>query len=204
LKGGCDGAEHLRQSGILRRYSALSRSIEGLDAATEWPALRALLPELRGRRVLDLGCGFGWFSRWAREQGAARVLGIDLSERMLTRARATTSDTAITYIREDLERVELPEAAFDLAYSSLALHYLEDLAGLLAKVYRALVPGGRFVFSVEHCGPALRSGMSRIGGRPMSRSRPSRPWPRSASGRSSCLSPRNARLPLRQRAPNEG
>ena len=131
-------------------YSRLSRSIEGLDGAAEWPALRALLPELRGRRVLDLGCGFGWFCRWAREQGAAQVLGVDLSERMLARARATTPDAAITYLREDLERVELPAAAFDLAYSSLALHYLEDLAGLLAKVYRALVPGGRFIFSVEH------------------------------------------------------
>ena len=52
-------------------YSRLPRSVEGLDGAPEWPALRAMLPELRGRRVLDLGCGFGWFCRWAREQGAA-------------------------------------------------------------------------------------------------------------------------------------
>ena len=56
-------------------------------APPEWPALRAMLPDLRGKRVVDLGCGFGWFCRWAREQGAARVLGLDVSEKMLARAR---------------------------------------------------------------------------------------------------------------------
>jgi SAM-dependent methyltransferase len=131
-------------------YSRLGRSVEGLEGAAEWPALRALLPDLRGVRVVDLGCGFGWFCRWAREQGAAAVLGIDVSENMLARAREATADEAITYLGADLERVELPEGAFELAYSSLALHYIEDLPRLLAEVHRALVPGGCFVFSAEH------------------------------------------------------
>ena len=131
-------------------YSRLGRSVEGLEGAPEWPALSALLPELRGRKAVDLGCGFGWFCRWAREQGAAGVLGIDVSENMLVRARADTADAAITYLRADMERVELPEAAFDVAYSSLALHYIENLERLLANVHRALVPGGYLVFSAEH------------------------------------------------------
>ena len=59
---------------FFERYSRLDRSVEGLAGAPEWPALRALLPDLRGLRVVDLGCGFGWFCRWAREQGAARVI----------------------------------------------------------------------------------------------------------------------------------
>lgn len=131
-------------------YSQRGRAAGGLSSASEWPATRALLPDLRGLRVLDLGCGFGWFCRWAREQGAAQVLGIDLSENMLARAKALTTDAAITYARVDMERVELPSASLDLACSSLALHYVEDLGGLLAKVYDALVPGGSLVFSVEH------------------------------------------------------
>ena len=45
---------------------------------------------------------------------------------------------------------ELPQAAFDLAYSSLAFHYIEDQRGLISQVHRALVAGGRLVFSVEH------------------------------------------------------
>lgn len=135
---------------FFRGYSQLERSVEGLAGAAEWPALRALLPDPKGLAVVDLGCGFGWFCRWVREQGAARVLGVDLSENMLARARTMTSDPAIAYARADLERLDLPGAAFDLAYSSLALHYVEDLAGLLATVHRALVPGARLVFSVEH------------------------------------------------------
>ena len=131
-------------------YSGLRRSVEGLEGAPEWPALRALLPDLKGRSVVDLGCGFGWFCRWARQQGAARVLGIDVSEKMLARARATDPDDAITYARVDMEVLALPAASFDLAYSSLALHYIVGLDRLVATVHRALVPGGRFVFSAEH------------------------------------------------------
>jgi ubiquinone/menaquinone biosynthesis C-methylase UbiE len=131
-------------------YCKLERSIHGLDGAPEWPALRALLPDLHGLNVLDLGCGFGWFCRWVREQGASRVLGIDVSEKMLARARATTRDPAITYTKADMEHLELPAASFDLAYSSLALHYVKNLNGLMAGVYRSLVAGGRLVFSVEH------------------------------------------------------
>jgi SAM-dependent methyltransferase len=131
-------------------YSRLGRSVEGLDGAAEWPAVRALLPDLSGLRVVDLGCGFGWFCRWAREQGATEVLGVDVSEKMLARARDATIDPAITYVRADLGSLDLPETGFDLAYSSLALHYIDDLAGLFGKVYRTLVAGGHFVFSVEH------------------------------------------------------
>jgi SAM-dependent methyltransferase len=131
-------------------YSRLGRSLAGLDGAAEWPALRTLLPDMRGLSVVDLGCGYGWFCRWARAQGAARVLGLDLSERMLARARADTSDAAIAYVRGDLERLGLAAAAVDLAYSSLSLHYVANLAQLLANVHAALVPGGRLVFSAEH------------------------------------------------------
>src|SRR6266542_7116134 len=88
-------------------YSRLPRSVEGLDGAPEWPALRALLPDLRGLDVLDLGCGFGWFCRWGRQQGAAHVVGIDVSERMLARGRTTTQDPAITYTRADMEHLAL-------------------------------------------------------------------------------------------------
>jgi SAM-dependent methyltransferase len=131
-------------------YSRLKRSVEGLDGAPEWPTLRSLLPELHGRRVLDLGCGFGWFCRWARQQGAAHVLGVDVSERMLTRARADTSEPAIRYLRADMEDIELSGGSFDLAYSSLALHYVVNLDRLAREVHGSLVPGGSLVFSAEH------------------------------------------------------
>jgi SAM-dependent methyltransferase len=136
--------------GFFRRYSRLPRSLDGLDGAPEWPALRAWLPPLEGLKILDLGCGFGWFCRWAREQGGAAVLGIDVSEKMLARAIELTRDPAIAYTRADMERLELPPDSFDLVYSSLALHYVEELDRLMAVVHRSLAPGGSLVFSVEH------------------------------------------------------
>jgi SAM-dependent methyltransferase len=132
-------------------YARLDRSVHGLDGAPEWPTLRAMLPAPAGLRVVDLGCGYGWACRWAAEEGAASVLGLDLSEQMLARARTDTPQgMRITYRRADLDHVELDAGAFDVAYSSLALHYLTDLPRLLGVVHAALVPGASFVFSVEH------------------------------------------------------
>jgi SAM-dependent methyltransferase len=137
-------------SDFFREYSRMDRSLHGLAGAPEWRSLQSMLPDLQGARVLDLGCGFGWFSRWARAQGAQSVLGLDVSENMLMRAIEMTSDDAVVYRRLDLEQIELPEAAFDLVFSSLVLHYVENLNRVFESVHRALVPGGWFVFSTEH------------------------------------------------------
>jgi SAM-dependent methyltransferase len=131
-------------------YARLPRQVHGLDGAPEWPAIRTMLPEIAGKRVVDLGCNFGWASRWMRDQGAVSVLGIDLSNNMISRARADTNDSAVEYRIADLETLELPEAAFDLAYSALAFHYIKDFARLVRTVHRALTPGADFVFTVEH------------------------------------------------------
>lgn len=138
------------QAEFFSGYSTLPRSVHGQDAAPEWPAARALLPDVTGRRVVDLGCGFGWFARWARLHGAAHVLGLDLSQNMLARARADTDDPAIDYRISDLDNLDLPTSAFHLAYSSLAFHYVADFGRLARTVHRALVPGTQLVFSIEH------------------------------------------------------
>lgn len=131
-------------------YSQFRRSREGLAGAPEWPALRSMLPSLKGLRVLDLGCGFGAFARWAREVGADSVLGVDLSEKMLDRARAHTQDPGVIYCQASIENLALPDASFDLVYSSLVLHYLEDFGAVCMILRKLLVPGGHLVFSVEH------------------------------------------------------
>lgn len=136
--------------GFFAGYSRLPRQMLGLAGAPEWPAVRGLIPDLAGRRVVDLGCGFGWASRWMREQGAVSVLGIDLSENMLARARSDTADAAIRYQRADLETLELPVATFDFAFSALTLHYVRDLARLVEMIHAALTPGAGFVFTIEH------------------------------------------------------
>jgi 2-polyprenyl-3-methyl-5-hydroxy-6-metoxy-1,4-benzoquinol methylase len=131
-------------------YSDFPRSRDGLAATSEWPALRALMPSMAGKRVIDLGCGFGQLSRWAAEEGAVSVRGYDLSERMLARAVAETRDPAVSYERADLETLVLPPRSADVVVSSMALHYLEDFDRMARTIHAALEPGGDFVFSVEH------------------------------------------------------
>lgn len=97
-----------------------------------------MLPDLTGKSVVDLGCGYGWFCRAARELGAADVTGFDISEKMLARAAELTADPQIHYQRSDLESLKLNENSLDLVYSSLALHYLPELDTLFARVQRAL------------------------------------------------------------------
>jgi SAM-dependent methyltransferase len=131
-------------------YSAMPRSVGGLDEAGEWPAFRAMLPDLRGKRVLDLGCGFGWHCRYARQHGARSVVGIDLSEKMLARAAAATDDPAIEYRRGAIEDIAFENGAFDVVISSLALHYVERFDLACRRIGDCLVPGGDLVLSVEH------------------------------------------------------
>lgn len=131
-------------------YSQLPRQVCGLDGAPEWPAIQTMLPDLTGKRVADLGCGFGWASRWMREQGAASVLGFDLSRNMIARAKADTADPAVEYRIEDIETLDLPEGGFELIYSSLTFHYVEDFGRLARMIHKALTPAGDLVFTIEH------------------------------------------------------
>jgi SAM-dependent methyltransferase len=149
-------------------YAELRRNESGLNAVLEQPALRRLLPPLRDLRVLDLGTGFGTFARWAREQGARRVVGVDVSTRMLAEARRLTADPAIEYVESAIETYAPERGAFDLVTSSLALHYVADYPAVVARVREALAPGGRFVFSVEH---------------PMVTARAAQDWVRDEAGR---------------------
>ena len=131
-------------------YSQLPRQVHGLDGAPEWPLIQSMLPDLANKNIIDLGCGFGWASRWMRTNGAASVLGLDLSEKMINRARELTNDPAIEYDIADLETINLPVAAYDLAYSALTFHYLRDFDRLARMVHMALKPNSDFVFIVEH------------------------------------------------------
>jgi ubiquinone/menaquinone biosynthesis C-methylase UbiE len=131
-------------------YQALRQNDTGLNGVLEVPALRAALPELTGTSVLDLGCGFGDFARYARSSGAICVMAIDVSTRMLDAAARLTTDPAIRYLHCSIEAYEPDAESFEIAVSSLVLHYVLDYPAIVRKVFAALKPGGRFIFTVEH------------------------------------------------------
>ncbi|KQO75314.1 class I SAM-dependent methyltransferase [Rhizobium sp. Leaf262] len=131
-------------------YSAMPRSVGGLEQAGEWHELRAMLPTFANQTVLDLGCGFGWHCRYAETQGARRVIGIDLSEKMLARAAQINGGENIEYRLGAIEDIGFPAQSFDIVLSSLALHYVRDLDATFKMVFDVLKPQGAFVFSIEH------------------------------------------------------
>ena len=135
---------------FFEKYSQMLRSSQGLEGAGEWRELEKLLPDFSGKRVLDLGCGYGWHCAYAAQHGAAAVLGTDLSEKMLATAQAKNGAPQITYRRSAMEDLAFPDGSFDVILSSLALHYVRDFVPLVERIVRWLTPGGHFIFSVEH------------------------------------------------------
>lgn len=134
---------------------------KGLAGAGEWHELKTVLPDFTGKRVLDLGCGYGWHCRYAAEHGAKTVLGIDTSAKMLAEAAMMTHDQPIVYQQMDMQAIDQLPGSFDVILSSLAIHYIADYAGLVQKISAKLPVGGQFIMSVEH--PFLRLKVTRHG-----------------------------------------
>lgn len=138
------------QDSFFQKYSEMTRSQKGLSGAGEWHELQKLLPDFSGKRVLDLGCGYGWHCKYAAEHGAAFVLGTDISRKMLERAKALNNGDGIEYRQAAMEDLSFAAASFDVVLSSLAFHYVKDFSSLAAQINHWLKPGGAFIFSVEH------------------------------------------------------
>lgn len=142
-------------------YKQIRDNAENANNLFEIPALLSLLPDMKGLRVLDLGCGFGEHCRRFIELGAEKVVGIDISEKMLEVARAENSDPRITYINMPMEDLNQIDEKFDIVISSLAFHYVEDFSGVVKRIYELLIPGGLFVFSQENPLNTCHSGGNR-------------------------------------------
>jgi ubiquinone/menaquinone biosynthesis C-methylase UbiE len=130
-------------------YSLARENSLTMNYTVEQPGIRALLPEIKGARTLDLGCGSGGFAHWLVDEGAESVLGIDPSANMLAAARENPRPE-IEFRQAFVEELELYESQFDLVVSSLMFHYIEDLTPVFEKIHSWLREGGSLVFSIEH------------------------------------------------------
>ncbi len=135
---------------FFKEYSRFPRSVHGLRAAGEWHELKRMLPSFTGKRVLDIGCGFGWHCIYAAEQGAAYVLGIDISKKMLAVAREKTTFSNVEYRQMAMEDINFLQDEFDVVISSLAFHYTPDFNDICKRIHKAMKTDGSFVFSIEH------------------------------------------------------
>lgn len=114
----------------------------------EKPAIRKLVPDLHGKKVLALGCGSGEDAAWLKQQGADEVIGIDLSSKLIE--LATKRHPECHFQVMDMEKLEFEDESFDFAYSSLAMHYIEDWVETLSETRRVLKPNSLYVFSAGH------------------------------------------------------
>lgn len=132
---------------LLSDFTARPRVVEELEPA--------------GKHVLDLGCGEGYVARLVARAGASSVLGFDNSTEMIERARRavpTSSSCPMMFETADATRLSL-ETIYDCAIAVFLFNYLTraEMAHVMQVIRRAVIPGGRFVFTVPHpCFPYMR------------------------------------------------
>jgi malonyl-CoA O-methyltransferase len=117
----------------------------------ERTAVEARLPSLKGRAVLDVACGTGYYALQAAREGARLAVGVDLSAGMLRQARrrATCDDLPVALVQADQSRLPLARANFDVAIHALGAGYTSDLRPA-AELGRVLRPNGMAFVSELH------------------------------------------------------
>lgn len=131
-------------------YKRIRDNESNANILIEKPALFSLCPNLSGKAVLDLGCGFGENCVEFERRGAKRVIGIDISEKMLLAAKEKNMNNTITYTQMCMEDIGDLVESFDVVFSSLAMHYINDFSKLCKDVFKLLNPEGYFIFSQEN------------------------------------------------------
>ncbi|WP_377810351.1 class I SAM-dependent methyltransferase [Azospirillum sp. A29] len=130
------------------RWVAYHARLDTMMAVFGLAAIEAAAPAT-GERVLDVGCGAGTSSLdlGARVGAGGHVLGVDISEPLIDRARALApQDTPALFQVADASSVELPEAAFDILFSRFGVMFFDDPTAAFAHMRRALKPGARVAF----------------------------------------------------------
>ncbi len=116
----------------------------------EKPIFLSLLPCLKDKKVLDLGCGYGDLCKLADTDGATKIVGVDISKNMIDLAIKTNSSNKIKYIIKPMEKINEINEKFDFVLSSLAFHYVENFDKLIKDIAKLLHKDGYLIFSQEH------------------------------------------------------
>jgi SAM-dependent methyltransferase len=124
--------------------------VDSPNETLEKPIFDELVGELANLRILDLGCGNAALGLEALQRGCHSYFGIDGSHKMIEAATEKLTGTLGKVLQASIEAWDYPSHQFDLVISRLALHYVQEIEPVFAKVYQALIEGGRFIFSIEH------------------------------------------------------
>ena len=133
-------------------YDKMRYENKGMNAndLVEIPNFRKLIPDVKGKRILDLGCGYGENDKYCIGLGAKEILGIDISKHMIKIAKENNNDENIKYKVMAMENINEIEEKFDIVISSLAFHYVKDYEKLINDIYNLLNDDGILIFSIDH------------------------------------------------------
>jgi len=160
-----EGCEFYDDPDTYETYAARRDDANSPNEVLDRPVIEALVGDVSGLEILDLGCGQAQFGSWALAKGCASYTGLAGSKRMISAANSALEGTSGTAHLGDILDWDYPQSKFDLVVSRLVFHYIEDLQRPLAAVRNTLRVSGRLVFSVEH--PVITSSdeSSRSGGK---------------------------------------
>lgn len=135
---------------FFKEYQAMRKGTLSANDLIEIPEIRLMMPDLSGKRVLELGCGAGGNAPFFIEKGASFYLGTDISVNMINEAKNTFENEKVSFQVLKMEDLSTLQEQFDVIISSLAIHYVADFDKLCKDVYRLLPKEGYFIFSQEH------------------------------------------------------
>lgn len=135
---------------FFKNYIDLRNSQNNYNDLIEQPIILELLGDVKEKRVMDIGCGYGSMAIKIANRGARKVLGIDPSKKMIDKGINENSHKNIVYKVMPAEQLLSVNEQFDIIVSCLAIHYIENIEQLFNNISNLLYVKGEFIFSMEH------------------------------------------------------
>lgn len=136
-------------SEFFNEYQTMRSEKINANNLIEIPLMKSILPNLKNKTILDLGCGAGDMDMFFVENGAKKVVATDISKNMINSAKEKYKTSKIDFKVLKMENINSLSEKFDIVYSSLAFHYVKDFNKLIKNIYNLLKPNGILIFSQE-------------------------------------------------------
>ncbi|SHF35327.1 Ubiquinone/menaquinone biosynthesis C-methylase UbiE [Marinitoga hydrogenitolerans DSM 16785] len=141
---------------LKKSYDKLSKHYENdvdtksFNAYYERPAMLKTIGNVQNLKVLDAGCGAGFYIKWLLKNNVKEVTGIDFSDNMVESAKRRVGNKAKILNVNLNKKLPFGDKYFDMIISSLTLHYVKDLNFTLSEFSRILKANGKLIFSINH------------------------------------------------------
>lgn len=134
-------------------YENFTDKADSYSYSIEWPCIQKMLPDLKDKSILDLGCGSGRFTYLLEKEEPRIITGIDLSQQMLdiAREKSKSNNSKAVFLKGDINHLDLLKiGTVDFIFSSTTFHYIPDLNTLFSQLYTLLNTGGSCIISLMH------------------------------------------------------